>query len=694
MKKTYRSITHPNNRFRLGIDVGGTNTDFCAVNEETGEVFVYKLPTLVEDQSIAIEQGTQEMAQQEGFNLSEISYFCQGTTIATNAILEQKGAHIALITTKGFRDLLEIGRQKRLSLFNLQADKKPPLVSRDMRYEVAERIDCHGNIIRSLDTQVVNKVLDFLQTKHVEGLAVAFLNSYVNPRHEQQVKELIKETFPETFVSVSHEVSGQFREYERLLATVLNSYIGPIMQTYLTNFGTKLAQLGINRFYVNQSNGGIISVSEASKFPIHTALSGPAAGVVGAKYIAETKGYQRVISIDIGGTSADISLIREGELTISKDREIGGYPIRTPALDITTIGAGGGSIAWQDAGGVLKVGPQSAGANPGPACYGIGGEAATITDARVVLGHLNPKFLLGGRLPIFYDKAEAVIQKLAEKFNMNVHDTALGILLVVTSNLVRAIKNVTIAKGHNPEEFILIPFGGAGPLHAAELMMELGISTALIPRNPGITAAFGLLVEDFRKDFVHTKVLEPENSGLEVIEKVFKELEEKASRWFDVEKIPDDKRHIEKSLDMRYKGQNYEIKVPYSTQLRTIQDLESQFHTEYERLYSYSALKEPIQIVNFSLTAVGAITPPTLHKESLGSRDASKAIIAERAAYFQAPESVISCSIYDRDLLSPGNVIQGPAIVEQMDSTTLVLPKQICKVDEFSNLILENVNGG
>ena len=507
-----RTDHHPNSslntQYRLGVDVGGTNTDICIVNEQTGEIIVHKLPSTIRDQSIAIETGIKELAQQEGFNFSEITYFCQGTTVATNAILEQKGAKITLITTKGFRDLLEIGRQQRPSLFDLQADKPPPLVTRDRRYEVKERIDTQGNILHHLDTQEVRNLLDSLKNQQVEGFAVAFLQSYLNPVHEKQVKTLIKDYFPDTFISISHEISGQFREYERLLATVINSYIGPIMETYLTNFGTKLEQLGIPKFYVNQSNGGIISVKEATKFPIHTALSGPAAGVIGAKYIAENKGINKIISIDIGGTSSDISLIEEGDLSISKDRRLGGYPVRTPALDIHTIGAGGGSVAWIDSGGILKVGPHSAGADPGPACYGKGGSKATITDARVVLGHLNPKFLLGGRLPISYDKAEAAIQKLANKLNISVNETAQGILLVVTSNLVRAIKNVSVAKGHNPEEFTLVPFGGAGPLHAAELMEELGIKKALIPKNPGITAAFGLLVENFRKDFVQTRVID------------------------------------------------------------------------------------------------------------------------------------------------------------------------------------------
>lgn len=537
----------------------------------------------------------------------------------------------------------------------------------------------------------MKSLLKKIKQKGINAISVVFLNSYINSEHEQKVKSLAKEILPDAFISVSSEVSGQFREYERLCATVINSYVGPSMKKYLNNLKNSLGEMGIEKIYINHSNGGIMSVKEAVDFPIKTALSGPAAGVVGAKFLADLKKYPSVITLDIGGTSADVSIIRGKELSISKDREISGYPIRIPALDIVTIGAGGGSIAWVDSGGILKVGPQSAGADPGPACYDLGGSEATVTDARVVLGHLNQKELLNGRLPISYDKSVEAIKKIANKLNMGLKETAQGIILVANSNLVRAIKKVTIERGYNPENFVLVAFGGAGPLHAAELMRELNISKVLIPKNPGLLAAYGLLTEDIKKDFIKTRVMNLDETNYSSINEVFEELEKQAVDWFESEGITKNQRIIKKSLDMRYKGQNYEIEVDYSRDIITdISLLKNAFNEKYKRLYGYSS-DDDIQIVNFCLTAIGLINPPYTKKGALQSEDSTKAIIGERNIYLKDINNTINCKIYDRELLSPGNMIYGPAIIEQLDSTTIILPNQKGKVDEYYNIIITNI---
>ena len=558
-----------------------------------------------------------------------------------------------------------------------------------MRYEIKERIDYQGQVVEELDFEEIMTLLHELEEKKIESIAVVFLNSFVNMKNEEKIKQLIKRKMPNIFMSISSEVSNQFREYERLCAVVINSYVGPKMKQYLNNMEHVLGEMGIKKIYINHSNGGVMSVKEASKFPVKTALSGPAAGVIGAKSLTELINYSHVITVDVGGTSTDISLIINGESSVTKDREISGYPVRIPSLDITTIGAGGGSIAWVDSGGILKVGPQSAGADPGPACYGIGGIEATITDARVVLGHLNQKVLLGGRLPIYYENSIKVIRKIADKINMNLYETAEGIILVNNSSVIRGIRKVMVERGYDSGKFNLIAFGGAGPLCAAELMKELNISKVIIPRVPGLLAAYGLLVENIKKDFIRTKVIDLNEVDFSLIIEIFDQIEKKAKEAFDSEDIQVEKRIVIKSLDMRYKGQNYEVTVNYSdNKIKDIESLKEVFYKEYKRLYAYS-YDGPIQIINFNLTAIGLILKPKIQKGILQSKDSSKALIGGRRAYFN--NNFMLTSVYNRELLFPNNVVTGPAIIEQMDSTTIILPGQKGTIDEYYNIIIENI---
>ena len=675
-------------KIRIGVDVGGTNTDICAIDEETGELLVYKLPSSLYDQSDAVVKGVKILADENGFEGQDVSRFMHGTTVATNAILEGRGAKTALITTKGFRDLLEIGRQKRPDLYDLQADKIRTLVTRDLRYEINERMNYKGEILSELSEDEILKIVEELKDAGAEAIAIMFLNAYLNPVNENRLKAIIAEKLPDTFLTVSSDLSRQFREYERLCGTVLNSFVGPEVKKYMRNLKSTLESIGIRNTYINHSNGGLMSIDESMEFPVKTALSGPAAGVVGAQFITDMIDEKDLITVDIGGTSTDISLVVNGKFTASDEKTISGYPVRIPSIDISTIGAGGGSIGWIDSGGILKVGPQSAGANPGPACYMLGGENATITDARVVLGHLNNEALLAGRLPIDADLSFKAVQKLADKIGMDVYETAKGIVSVSNANIIREIKNVTVEKGYNPSEFCLVPFGGSGPLHAAELIEEMMIEKSLIPKAPGLLAAYGLLTEDMRRDFVQTHVMNCEGGFYEILNKEFRRLEDEAETWFDKEGIDKEKRRMEYFLDMRYQGQNHEIRVPFSFDDSSDENSVRKAFTEaYERLYSFSS-DDMVQIVNFGLSAIGDIVYPAVPEDEYHGEECSAAVTGERKVYIGSGEFE-NYKIYDRDLLGNGNIVHGPAIVEQMDSTTIIPNGMKGTVDKNLNIMLE-----
>lgn len=678
-------------KIRIGVDVGGTNTDICAIDEATGELMVYKLPSSLKDQSQAVVGGVRRIVEKYGLHYEEVDRFIHGTTVATNAILETRGARTALVTTKGFRDLLEIGRQKRPDLYDLQADKAPVLVPRNLRFELSERMNYKGEILDALEDRELLELVAKLKESHAEAVAVLFLNAYLNPENEARVKAIIEEQLPGIYISTSSEISNQFREFERLCGTVLNSFVGPEVKKYLDNLKHTLEQIGIKKVYINHSNGGLMSIKEAAAYPIKTGLSGPAAGVIGVQYLMDLIGVKNVITIDVGGTSTDISMIVDGVIESSKDKNISGYPVRIPSIDISTIGAGGGSIAWVDSGGILKVGPQSAGAEPGPACYNRGGVEAAITDARVVLGHLNNQELLSGQLPIDASLSFQAVEKLSQKIGMNVEETARGIITVGNSNIVKEIKNVTVEKGYNPADFALVAFGGAGPLHAAELMEELNMPAAIIPKAPGLLAAYGLLTEDMRRDFVQTNVLDLDHISFSAITDMYGRLEKEAVIWFDRERIPEEERELSYYLDMRYKGQNYEITVAFDKGVTSMEQLKSRFTETYLRLYSYSSVDE-IQIVNFGLSAMGHIAKPRTAREEYVGKDASGAVMGSRMVLME-DGSREKYLLYDREKLHCGNMIIGPAVVEQMDSTTIILKNQKAVVDEYFNMVITRTGG-
>ncbi len=545
----------------IGIDTGGTFTDVCIFDKD-GRLTIHKLPSTPDDPSIAILDGARRGFSEAGVYPDSVSYFGHGTTVATNTLLEGRGARTGVVTTEGFRDLLEIGRQERPDLYDLQIEKPPVLVRRRDRLEVAERLRYDGTVERKLDADAVRAAVRCLRERDIEAIAVCFLYSYLYPEHERQVLEIIQAEAPEIYPSISHQVLAEFREYERLSTTVVNAAVGPVMAGYVSRLSAQVHQLGVPvEPYITQSNGGLISLDVARDLPVRTILSGPAAGVAGASSVASAAGLENVVTFDMGGTSTDVSLISDGAVQIGIDSTVAGYPIRAPMIDINTVGAGGGSIAWIDSGGHLKVGPRSAGAVPGPAGYGLGGTEATVSDANLALGILNREHLLGGRMAVDSRAADRAIERLAAELGLDAMTVADGILSIVNVNMGRAIRVISIERGYDPRDFTLVAFGGAGPLHAARLARELEIPQVLVPTVPGALCALGLLLSDLRADFSQTLTRPAAPEALDDIQRGFHRLEAEASEWLDREAVAEESRRLRRIADMRYIGQNYELPI-------------------------------------------------------------------------------------------------------------------------------------
>lgn len=683
--------------FRVGVDAGGTFTDICAIDASTGQLFTHKVSSTPTDPSNAVVQGVAELLTSlAGAEWADrVEFFAHGSTVATNALLEKKGAKTALITTAGFRDLLEIARQRRPSLYDLTARKPETLVKRRHRFEVVERLDYSGNTLRELDEAEVRSVVEHLAGQDLDAVAICFLYSYVDPKNEQFVADILAEIAPHLFVSTSHEVIPEFREYERMSTTVLNSYVGPVVSKYLENLRTKVRDLGVaTDVHITQSNGGIISLETAKSQPARMMLSGPSTGLVAATHIGSLIDEPNMITFDMGGTSTDAALIHDGKLTLAQDSEVDGYPLRTPMLDITTVGAGGGSIAWIDSGGALKVGPQSAGADPGPACYGRQDEHASVTDANVVLQTQNPKHLLGGRLPIDAAASRTAVGRLADKLNLDVEYVADGIIRVVTANMAKAIRVISVQRGHDPRDYVLTAFGGAGPLHAARLARELSIPKIIVPPAPGVMCAYGLMVTDLRTDLSLTKIVDLHPSRRGEIEAAVDYLTTEATRWFERESIAESDRQLAITADMRYAGQNYEISVEMGTDSiddSAIASILGKFEAAHQALYGYTVPDAVVQAVTFRSAATGKVVQAATHAADSLDPVASGGQVGSRPVYFGAAEGRVDTPIYDRAELVAGQQITGPAVIEQMDSTTVVLPGQHAHIDAFANIVIEEI---
>jgi N-methylhydantoinase A len=678
----------------IGVDVGGTFTDFFALDAASGAIRVYKRPSTPENPASAIVDGMRELCAEAAIEAEAIERICHGTTVATNALIQRRGGRVALVTTKGFRDLLEIGRQTRPHLFSLQRDNPEPLVDRAWRHEIEERVGPRGEIRLPLVEESLREVVQNIAASDAQACAVAFLFAFINPQHEKVVREALAKRNPNLYISLSSEVQPEFREFERFSTTVLNAYLQPVMDRYLTDVGDELgkafprATVGIY-----QSSGGLMSVDRARALPVRTALSGPAAGVVGAVHVGRASQRPNIITFDMGGTSTDVCLIRDNTLSISHERDVAGFPIRLPMVDINTIGAGGGSIAWFDRDGLLKVGPISAGAVPGPACYGRGGDRPTVSDANCILGRLAPGGLIGGRMQMDVAAANRAFAPVAERLGMSVERAALGVLGIVTANMVGAIRTVSVERGNDPRDFSLMPFGGAGPLHAAEVARSLGMGEIIVPLSPGILCALGLLVSDLKEDFVTTARVDVSEAGLQRVNQSVSALVDEASAWADREGIDPARRYDELTLDMRFVGQNFELSVPIGRRMNGSplglpdgEALKKLFFEAHDKAYGFHNAEAPIEIVNVRLSAGSALSPVEI-KHPANGHSVAEPIGRQRVHFTE--NDCRDTPVYDRATFRPGLTLEGPAVIAQFDSTTVVFPGDRVTVDDSLSLIIE-----
>ena len=659
----------------VGIDVGGTFTDIAVL--EDGELTVHKLPSTPADPSRGILQGVKET----GVTSAE---FVHGSTVATNALLEGKGARTALVTTMGFEDVLEIGRQSRAELYNFEMDRAPALAPWELRFGLPERVDHTGAIVEDLTQEAIQTLIGLLEESKAEAVAVSFLFSFLNTAHEDMVLNALRQMKNPPYISVSSRVLPEFREYERASTVVVNSYVGQVMSRYLGELEGPLGK-GLR---IMQSSGGSITVGLASEQPVRTIFSGPAGGVVGAFYTAMQAGYPDIITVDMGGTSTDVSLC-PGEIKETTSANVGGYPIGVPMIDIHTVGAGGGSIARVDTGGALVVGPESAGAEPGPACYGVG-DQITVTDANLLLGRLLPDRFLGGRMTLDRDRVVGLMQVLAGEINADANQTALGINRVVNANMERAIRTISLERGYDPRLFTLVPFGGAGPMHACELAQELGIPRILVPSNPGILSALGVAIADIVKDYSRTIMLRGADLDRSRIDEEFQGMEGQARTEMAGEGLAVDKMAARRFLDVRYVGQSFELTVDYPSQT-TKTDLAKvigdNFYKAHRRRFGYADRAEPVEVVNLRLKLEVAMEKPSVQPQTTGAADSAHALIGEAEVVFH--QGALTSPLYQREQLTCGNVVSGPALIIQMDSTTVLPPGWGGAVDPFGNLLLE-----
>ena len=698
-------MTH---QYRLGVDIGGTFTDATLINEATGELRIRKVPSTPADPSEGFIDAAHRILAEADVSPADVRYVVHGTTVATNAIIEGKTARTAFVTTEGFSDTLEIARQIRPALYDLLFEKPTPLVPRYLCFGVPERLDARGNVLTPLNEAHVGSVAEKLRDEGVESVAVCFLHSYANSSHEKRAGEILRAALPGVTVSVSAELAPEIREYFRASTTVVNAAISPVVARYLQGIETRLRSEGVvGELLVMQSNGGVFTFEAAREKPVFMVESGPAAGVIAAAHLGDALGYRDVISFDMGGTTAKVGLIQDGTPRVNKDYEVGatarvgtgaargsGYPIRTPVIDLVEIGAGGGSVAWVDSGGALRVGPQSAGADPGPACYGKGGAEPTVTDANLVLGRLNPEYFLGGEVKLDVERARCAVQeKCAEPLGIDTVEAAIGIVEIANSAMVNALRLISVQRGYDPRDFVLIAFGGAGPVHAGRLASEMGVPTTVVPTSPGTTSATGLLVSDLKHEYSSTLIRQVGSVDTDEVEEAYRGLEAQGRAALEREGVAPKQMSFLRQIDMRYVGQSYELPVPAPRRKLGRAGLDAvvdRFHAEHERAYGHSAPEEPTEFVNLRVTALGNIPKPALGRLGRDAGEVESACKQVRPVYFSETNGYVDCPIYDRYLLGNGGVIKGPAVVEEIDSTTVVHPGWQATVDSFGNLLVSS----
>ena len=694
----------PASRLRLGVDTGGTFTDAVIMNEETGDFNIDKVPSTPADPALSFHRIVSDALSTTGASADDISYLVHGTTVATNCIIEGKTARCALLTTSGFRDILEIARQIKPEPYNIFFDKPRPLVPRNLCLEIPERLDYEGNTVTPLDREAVLGAARQLRQEGVSSIATCFLHSYRNPIHEKMVEEILTRELPEVHVSISSEICPEFREYFRASTTIVNAAIAPIVAGYLNRMESRLKSLGFaQQLSVMQSNGGICTSEIARRKPVHLVESGPAAGVIVAAHIGMLSGSPHVISLDIGGTTAKAGLIQDGKPTVCSEFEVGskatgrrlntkatGYPIKSSVLDLVEIGAGGGSIAWVDPGGALRVGPQSAGAEPGPACYERGGSLPTLTDANLLLGRINPDYFLGGRMPLSVGAArEAIDREIASKLGLSAVEAACGMIEIANSNMIEALRLISVQRGFDPREFALVAFGGAGPLHANAIAAMLGIPKVIIPLSPGISSALGLLLADIKHDLVRTYIRKIHQADCTFLDLAFAGFESDGRRMLSREGIPESRQTFHREADLRYAGQSFELKIRFPdgpVTAASLATLEAEFHRSHEQAYGHSSPGEPVEIVNLRLIALGSIPkprPPRIAQSTNGQGAVHK---ANRPVCFEPDTGYVPVPVYDRYRLTAQTVLEGPAIIEEFDSTVVLHPGYAANVDEFGSI--------
>ena len=676
--------------YRLSVDVGGTFTDVVMFDDTTKAVHTTKTHSTPRDYSIGIEEGIKKICNQIGISPADISYFIHGTTVATNALLERKGARTALITTKGFRDVLEIARQRRPDLYNFWVSRPSSPIPRHLVYEVPERTLVSGEIKDELDLDAAREVLAKLKEAQVKSVAVCFLHSYANPANELKMKELIQKECPELHLCTSSETLPEIREYERFCTTSVNAYLMPNVKDYINNLDVKRKELGVPAdVHIMQSNGGVMSAYAAGERSVHTVFSGPAGGVLASAYLSELIGENNIVTIDIGGTSSDLALIKDQEISFTSNAELGGFPVKVPTVEMHTIGAGGGSIAWVDDGGGVRVGPESAGAFPGPACYG-NGDRPTVTDSNLMLGYLNPDNFLGGEMHISKDNSRAAFEKhICAKTGLSSDEAAIGVLRLVNANMCGGINVVSTQKGYDLREFTLLAFGGGGSLHAVALADELGIKKVVIPQNPGMFSAVGCQLAKVRYDYVRTTVKAISTITAEEYNAIYEEMRKEAIEDLRKEGFSENELVFTATADMRYMGQAWEMSVPVSARISSEEEFAAcikGFEEVHQRTYGYT-LDDDIVFVNLRFSAFGIVPSLEFPKyEDTVTETPATAKKGTRQMFFCG--EFMESTVYDRALMPPGSAIQGPAMIEEYASSTPIPPHHTASIDEYRNIVI------
>lgn len=681
--------------FRIGIDTGGTNTDVVLTNVETGKVYYTKTPTTPNYLLTGINKGINKIVNECNVKPQDIKELIYGTTIVVNMIAQKESEATALITTKGFKDVLEIGRAYRSeNIYDINMEKPVPLIKRNLRFEVNERMNFLGQVLEPVNEQEVIDIINRLKEKHIRSIAVCLMHSYANPEHELQIKEIITRRWPEVYVCVSSEIIPQFREYERTSTTVINAYMMPNMDSHIVDFEKEMENSKINAHcYMMQGNAGIMTFDASLKKPVSVSESGPIAGIIAANYISQLIGEKNIITIDMGGTSCDVALIQNNTMKFTTENCVEGYPVSIPTADLSFIGAGGGSIAWCDDGGALKVGPKSAGADPGPVCYGKGGILPTVTDANLVTGRIRPEIFEENLENAMEKTKEAVKKYIADPLGIDTLYAAEGIIDVVNSNMLRAIKIVSVQKGYDPREFTLVAFGGAGGLHAGKLAEELEIPKVIVPYSPGTFCAVGLVLSDIKCDCVHSRLLTKEQISTDILNEVYTSLDKQGVEELEKQDVPVENRVLIRTCDMRYFGQAFEISVPLPSkaiELQDIEDMIDRFHSLHEQAYGHCMKEDPIEFVNYRVSAVGTFSKPDLINSAKTIKISEKKQIYGTAVFNGKEYNV---PIINRDSLKTGEKIIGPAIIAEMGATTVVYPHHTAEIDELKNIVMyTNIN--